>query len=216
MDTKALRYVTYGMYILGTMDGARPTGCAVNTVIQAASEPALVAVCVNHDNYTNQCIKRSGGFAVSILSEAAPGDLIGAFGFRSGRTDDKFADIDYEAAPGGNPVLKSGVCGWIECRVTGFTDLKTHTVFFGEVTGTALFGGTPMTYAYYHDVVKGKTAKNAPTYEKPEEAADTAPASETWVCPICGYEYTGSDFADLPDDWVCPICGAPKSSFQKK
>ena len=34
MDTKAFFDMSYGLYILGVMDGNRPTGCTVNTVFQ--------------------------------------------------------------------------------------------------------------------------------------------------------------------------------------
>ena len=64
-----------------------------------------------------------------------------------------------------------------------------------------------MTYKYYHDVVKGKAPKNAPTYQAPEEKKNT------WVCSICGYIYEG-DLTQEPDSWVCPICGVGKDMFE--
>ena len=71
----------------------------------------------------------------------------------------------------------------------------------------------PMTYAYYHKVVKGKSPKNAPTYlpeEKTEEKAK-------WVCGICGYVYEGDvPFEELPEDFRCPLCKQAKSVFVKK
>ena len=69
----------------------------------------------------------------------------------------------------------------------------------------------PMTYAYYHNVIKGKTAKNAPTYIAQEDTAGK------YVCSVCGYEYNGNiPFEELPQDWRCPVCGQPKSVFKKK
>lgn len=44
-----------------------------------------------------------------------------------------------------------------------------------------------MTYKYYHEVIKGKAPKNAPTYQAPEKITD----KETWACQICGYIYEG-------------------------
>ena len=68
----------------------------------------------------------------------------------------------------------------------------------------------PMTYAYYHKVVKGKSPKNAPTYIPEEEK------KEKWVCSICKYEYDGEiPFEELPEDYKCPICKQPKSKFIK-
>lgn len=69
---------------------------------------------------------------------------------------------------------------------------------------------TPMTYAYYHKVLKGKTGKNAPTYIK------ESPDEGKYVCSVCGHVYEGNiPFEDLPDDWRCPICSQPKSAFRK-
>jgi flavin reductase (DIM6/NTAB) family NADH-FMN oxidoreductase RutF/rubredoxin len=204
----ALRNLSYGMFVLGTKDGGRPTGCTVNSVIQVTSEPALIMACVNHRNFTNQCIKQSKGFSVSILSEEASGALIGTFGFRSGRDTDKFASVPYGLTGQGYPVLKLHTCGWLECTLESFTDLETHTLFIGSLTGAESAVGNPMTYAYYHRVVKGKAPVNAPIFEKPLDSL--------WTCPICGYQYDGSagPFEDLPNSWRCPICGAEKGIFK--
>lgn len=70
-----------------------------------------------------------------------------------------------------------------------------------------------MTYKFYHDVIKGKSPKYAPTY-----VPDNEPAGDVYTCKICKYEYDNSliPFEELPDDWTCPICGAPKDVFIKK
>ena len=45
-------------------------------------------------------------------------------------------------------------------------ETETHTVFLGEVTDAGnLIKDTPMTYSYYHKVIKGTAPKNAPTYQ---------------------------------------------------
>ena len=66
------------------------TGCIANSAMQITSAPATIAVSINHDNFTNECIRKSGRFAVSILSENTPSDLIGQFGFHSGKDINKF------------------------------------------------------------------------------------------------------------------------------
>ena len=46
-------------------------------------------------------------------------------------------------------------------------ETETHTVFLGKVVAAErIQKAAPMTYAYYHNVIKGKTSKNAPTYIK--------------------------------------------------
>ena len=94
-------------------------------------------------------------------------------------------------------------------------ETSTHTVFLGEVVeGDVISKDPAMTYAYYHNVVKGKSPKNAPTYIEEER---TEEKESRWVCGICGYIYDGEvAFEELPDSYVCPICKQPKSVFKKQ
>ena len=42
---------------------------------------------------------------------------------------------------------------------------ETHTVFLGAQVAAEQYGDrTPMTYDYYHKVIKGKSPKNAPRF----------------------------------------------------
>ena len=175
MNKKVFRNLSYGVYVVSTLDGTRPTGCTANSVMQITSEPASIAISINHDNYTNGCIARTGTFAVSILSEDSDPGLIGTFGFQSGKDVDKF-DGTAHTIRDGMPVLDD-CCGYIVCRVIDKMETSTHTVFLGEVTdGDVLETAPAMTYAYYHNVIKGKSPKNAPTYLPEEEAASLRPA----------------------------------------
>lgn len=216
MDTKAFFDMSYGLYILGVMDGNRPTGCTVNTVFQITSDPPVMAISCNHQNFTNEVIKRTGRVAVAILDQDTPLDTIGGFGFRSGREVDKFDGVEFVRTSGGLPVPKEHLCGWLECQVEGSFEGSTHTVFFARVVDCARTGGgtvPPMTYALYHDVKNGKTPPTAPHYQ-PEEPKAT---EGKWICPFCGYQYDGDvPFEELPDDWKCPMCGQPKRLFEKR
>lgn len=212
MNSNVFRNLSYGVYIISTKGGDRPTGCVANSAMQITSSPATIALSMNHDNYTNKCIQESGMFAISILSEQSEPGLIGRFGFQSGKDVNKFDGISYETKEG-MPVITDG-CGYIVCKVIDKMETGTHTVFLGEVTDGDTFEAAPaMTYSYYHSVVKGKSPKNAPTYIAEEEK----PASEKWVCSVCGYVYDGEiPFEEQPDTYVCPICKQPKSKFVKK
>ncbi len=220
MNKKTFFNMSYGVYVVTTMDGDRPTGCVANSIMQITSSPATVAVSMNHDNYTNACMDKTGVFAFSILTEKSDPALIGGFGFRSGRDADKFEEVDYQMVAGA-PVLKD-CCGYVVCRIIDRMETSTHTVFLGEVLEAENQPGSvkPMTYAYYHDVIKGRSPKNAPTYVEPEEetqtAAETAPeeakpAVSRWVCGVCGYVY---EVETLPPDFHCPICGVGAERFR--
>lgn len=214
MNNSAFRNMSYGVYIISTWDDKRPTGCTANSAMQITSDPATIAISINHDNYTNQCIEKTGKFAISILGENSDPSIIGTFGFQSGKNVNKFDSVKYEIK-GDMPIVTGG-CAYITCEVVNKIETDTHTVFLGKVIDAdVLSKDDSMTYAYYHKVIKGKSPKNAPTYIK-EDISDEDNKVK-YVCSVCGYEYLGSiPFEELPDDYVCPICGQPKSVFKIK
>ena len=133
----------------------------------------------------------------------------------------------------GAPILLQDSLAWFECRVLQTIDVGTHLLFIGEVVDADVIDQSqpPLTYAYYRDVKKGKSPKNAPTYVEPaqNEPPSKSPASsDKYVCGTCGYVYdpavgdpdagipAGTRFEDLPEDWVCPVCRAAKADFAKQ
>ncbi len=224
MNPNALHSLSYGLYIVASKDGNRLNGQVANTVFQISNDPPTVAVSLNKQNLTREFILHSREFTVSILSQEVPLSLIGQFGFKSGREVDKFSGINYQTTPRGLPYLPDHVLAWIEAEVIQDIDAGTHTVFIARITGAEVLGqGSPMTYAYYHQVKKGSTPPSAPTHIKDERRA----GMNIYVCTVCGYEYDpaegdpengiepGTEFEDLPEDWVCPVCGVGKDQFKK-
>lgn len=225
MDLSALYNVSYGLYIVSAAANERLNGQVANTVFQISSDPPTIAVSIHKDNFTHELITSSGSFAVSILAESTPMELIQKFGFKSGRDIDKFADTSYKLGQSGAPIVLEHAISFMEAELVGSFDGGTHTVFLGRIIDCGnLAQETPMTYAYYHQVKKGRAPKTAPTYRAaPPRVATKAPE---YQCRICGYVYNpevgdpsnnippGTRFADLPADWCCPVCGAPLEAFQ--
>lgn len=209
MDTKILWQLSYGLYALLADHRGKPSGCIVNTVFQITSEDPIIAVSVNKNNFTNELIKQSGYFGVSILSQDTSPNAIAKLGFASGRDTDKLEGLHYHIAEHGIPVLDEACTGHLLCQVVSVTETSTHDVFLGKVINTE--GGIkcdPMTYKYYREVVKGTAPKNAPTYHAPEVQAE-----QSYVCEICSHVYHG-DITKEPDDFCCPVCGVGKSCFK--
>lgn len=214
MNPKILRTLNYGMYAIGVEGENYPSACIVNTVFQVTANPQTVALSVNVGNYTNKMIKKNGIFSVSVLSEDTSGTVVGALGFTSGRETDKLKNIGHKVLREGVPVLRENVCCWFLCKVIDSVEVRTHTIFIAEViAGSDEYKGEPMTYNYYHEVIKGRAPSNAPTHliEKPDDSS----LAESHICKICGYVYNSSNkpFDQLPDGWVCPVCQASKDAF---
>ena len=200
MDDKALYNLSYGVFVLGSKMGDKINACITNTCMQIASEPLRVAISVLNQNYTCELIKQSGYFALSILDMSAPFELIKHFGYQSGRTTNKFNDIDFETDKNGCPYVVTNVCSVLSCNVLSSTDLGTHTLFVGEIKDAEVLNSNqPMTYSYYQNKIKPKTKIEA------------TKKIIGWRCKICGYEY---ESADLPPDFKCPICGHLVDDFE--
>lgn len=64
-------------------DGEKDNGCIVNTVSMITEKPLRITVYVNKLNYTEQMIKKTGVFNVSVLTESTPFEVFKRFGFAS-------------------------------------------------------------------------------------------------------------------------------------
>ncbi|MFO7711680.1 MAG: rubredoxin [Dehalococcoidia bacterium] len=226
MNLKALRYCSYGLYVISSRKGERLNAQIANTVVSVTSDPATIAVIINRQNLTHEFITDSKAFAASILSQDTPVSFIGHFGFQSGRDVDKFKDIKYKAGETKVPIVLDNTLSYLEARVVNKLDVGSHTIFIGEVAGAEILKeGEPMTYAYYHQAKRGTTPRTAPSYIEEKKEARTEMAK--YECTVCGYIYdpkegdpdggikAGTSFEELPDDWVCPVCGAGKDQFEK-
>jgi flavin reductase (DIM6/NTAB) family NADH-FMN oxidoreductase RutF/rubredoxin len=224
MDKTALFTLTYGLYILTANCQGKQNGCIVNTVCQVTSDPVQLAVTVSKNNLTEEMIDQCGFFTVTPLSQDASLELIGNFGFKSGRDFDKFAMLLSTTIDMNNiKYVTEFTTAVFSCRLVNKLDVGTHILFIGEVQSAEKLSSAPaMTYEYYHQVKKGLTPRNAPSYQSPVEkdsgdASEVAPIQASsmpkrWRCSVCGYIYEGESF---PVDYKCPICGQPASVFEE-
>lgn len=199
MDTKALFKIGYGLYVLTAHENGKDNGCIINTVMQVTSEPNMIAIAVNKKNYTEEMISRTRKFNVSTLAEGVSFDLFKHFGFQSGRDMNKFEAFN-EAKRSSNGVLyiTQNTNAYMSAYVQQEIDLKTHTMFIGQLVEAECFSDIPtVTYDFYQKNIK----------PKPE-----AVQKKGWRCKICGYVYEGED---LPEDFICPWCKHGVADFEK-
>ncbi len=226
MNTKALRDLTYGVYVIGSRRGDKLNAQIANTLFQVTSEPLVVAVSINKSNLTHDFIRESKVFSASVLAQDTPLSFIGRFGFKSGRDINKLEGIGYKLGETKAPVIFENAISYLEVKVDKEVDVGTHTIFIGGVVAADVLNEKAcMTYAYYHQVKRGVIPKAAPTYV--EEKKEVVTKMSKYRCSVCGYIYDpelgdpdggikpGTSFESLPDGWTCPVCGAGKSDFEK-
>ncbi len=163
-------------------------------------------------NYTLDCIKMNPRFSISIISEDTDPMIISSFGFRSSRDADKYADFGYDELDG-TPAVMGSFCGRLILDAVNFIDCGTHVIVIGKLAGSYSGSGTPMTYAYYHRVIKG----NAPKMPRPTGhrrsrnqyppnkkcVNSSATCAAMWLNPKKTCRLT----------FVCPVCGVDRSHF---
>ena len=231
MNQKTLHKISYGLYVISSIQGEKKNGQIGNALFQVTSEPPTIAVSINKQNLTHEYIDNSKVFTVSILSRTTPLPFIGTFGFKSGRDIDKFKKINFKIGTTKAPIVLDNTLAYIEAQVINKIDIGTHTIFVGAVQDCDVLSNDPvMTYEYYHEVKGGFSPKTAPTYSNDSDKKTEKKKEEIkmveYVCTVCGYVYDpikgdpdsgiapGTAFKDLPEDWVCPVCGAGKKAFE--
>ena len=196
-DLKALFNIGYGLYVVTSNDGNKDNGLIVNTVTQVTSTPNRVAVTINKQNYSHHVIKQSGIMNVNCLSVDAPFSVFESFGFRSGRTVDKFEGTEVLRSDNGLVFLPRYINSLMSLKVESYVDLGTHGMFICSVTEARVISKLEtMTYTYYQNNVKPKPQTEG---------------KKGYVCKICGYVYEGDT---LPDDFICPLCKHGASDFE--
>ncbi len=197
-DLSALFNIGYGLYVVTSNDGKRDNGLIVNTVSQVTNNPNKIAVTVNKSNYSHHIIKNTGIMNVNCLTVDAPFKVFEAFGFRSGRNVDKFADCTPLRSDNGLVFLPRYINSFMSLKVEQYVDLDTHGMFICSVTeARVLSDKETMTYTYYQSNVKPKPGTEG---------------KKGYVCKICGYVYEGEE---LPEDYICPLCKHGASDFEE-
>ena len=199
MNTNALYKIGYGLYVLTANEGDRDNGCIINTAMQVTSDPCQIAVAVNKMNYTNEMIKRTKKFNISVLSENVKFDMFKHFGFQSGREVDKFSSYsDVNRSPNGLYYITKDTNAYFSAYVKQDIDLGTHNLFIGQLVASETLSEVPtVTYDFYQKNIK----------PKPESVKKSG-----WRCKICGYVYEGEE---LPADFICPWCKHGIADFER-
>ncbi len=162
--------LSYGVYVVASGNRECQNAFIATTVMQVTAEPAKIMVACNKNNFTAQLIRETKVFSASVLNQNYKPTTMGTFGFRSGANINKFEHCSAYTfgEQTQTPIVLEDCIAWFECKLCDEMDVGTHILFVGEVLDAQITAEneTPLTYSYYHEVKKGVTAKNAPSYIK--------------------------------------------------
>lgn len=132
-----------------TTDGhAGRRGVTVIAACSASDKPPTVLVCLNRENANNELFLENGVFALNTIP-AGEENLANAFSGLTGMSqDERFALAKWDTISSGAPTLL-GALAVFDCEIIGSSDVATHRVYIGKVTGLRL--GANLRPLIYHD-----------------------------------------------------------------
>lgn len=145
---KVLGQFATGVTLVGTrLPDGEPWAMTANSFTSISLDPPLVMVAVSHGLTSNDAIRRTGAFTVSIL-RAEQIELARRYSRRD-RPPDQFGDVRLVRAATGAPIF-DGALGWLDCTLHDLTEQGDHTVFFGRVEALELADETADPLLYYN------------------------------------------------------------------
>lgn len=134
---KALRSLTYGLYVLGSGLGEELAAGTVNWVSQASFAPPLIMVAVKADSHIHSLVERSSGMGLSVLANDQK-DIASAFFRTTQREGDKINGYAFERGLLTGAPLLIAAPYWLEAHVGERVRRGDHTVFVAEIVAAGV------------------------------------------------------------------------------
>lgn len=146
---QAMRCWTTGITIVTSKLDEVQHGMTVNSFTSVSLAPPVVSVSLAENTRTNNLVRRSGIFAITILEEGQA-ELADRFAGRGPTSDiheaNRFESVRTFSLLTGSPLLSEGLA-YLDCKVIHSVEVGPTTVFFGEVVAVGnISAGRPMVY----------------------------------------------------------------------
>ena len=110
-------------------------GMTANSFNSITLEPPTVMVALRHETRTQQLVKASQAFGVTVLSLHQQ-ELAQRFAGQFGEEQPRFEGVETFTMVTGAPMIKNGLA-FFDCQVVKAFDVGATTVFLGEVLAIA-------------------------------------------------------------------------------
>jgi flavin reductase (DIM6/NTAB) family NADH-FMN oxidoreductase RutF len=150
----SMRCWTAGVSIVTSIVNGRTHGMTVNSFTSVSLEPPIVTLSMNNGARTQQMVRASGVFAVTILA-ADQAEISDRFAGKIGEEDDRFAGLETFSLSSGAPLIAGGLA-WLDCKVIHTYQMPHSTLFAAQViAGRVGADQKPLVYhnRAYHEVL---------------------------------------------------------------
>ncbi len=132
-----------GVTVVTTVDGnGKHWGLTATAFSSLSMNPSLCLVCVDKKAGSHGPLTQSRKFAVNILNDKQEA-ISNTFASRS---DDKFADVNWEKGPETECPIFPDALAWMDCEVTDILPGGDHDIFVGELKAVQVNEGQPLLY----------------------------------------------------------------------
>lgn len=139
---KAMALVPTPVTVVTAPGDAEPAGATASAVASLSLDPPLMLVCLDHRSRTLGALRRSGRFAVNVLSEAGESE---ARGFATTAPHaEKWKGVAASERSGA-PVLDEALL-WVVCELRDLLDGGDHTIVTGNIVELGTGTGQPLLF----------------------------------------------------------------------
>lgn len=120
--------------VITTGSGDARRGFTATAVFSATMDPPAIGICVNKSVDAHDALKPDASFCVNVLAVEQQG-IANRFAARDGsKGASRFAHDTWDTLATGSPCLRGALAN-VDCEVSQFIDIGTHTLILGDVVG---------------------------------------------------------------------------------
>ena len=127
---QSLRMLSYGVYILSSVNEGEYCVSTITWVSQASFEPPMISVCIKRNSASYEIVKKRGEFILHLLGDNQK-ELASTFfkptNFENEKLNGQEFSLDNDL-----PLLKD-IPAYIQCKVVEILENGDHPLFLAEV-----------------------------------------------------------------------------------
>ncbi len=133
---KALRQLTYGLYVATARAGERYATGTVTWLSQCSFEPPLVMAGFKRESKLREVVTASRAFAVHVIGKSQK-KLATTFFKTAVHRGNTLSGFPFDEGVTGSPVLRDAPA-WFECRVVDHLQRGDHWIYVGEIVAAGV------------------------------------------------------------------------------
>jgi flavin reductase (DIM6/NTAB) family NADH-FMN oxidoreductase RutF len=143
---KALRTLTYGLYIVTVSVGSQRNAMPASWVSQVSYNPPRIMVAVKKTRRTHRMLTKAGAFGLMVVQKGREDEFAA---FKGEDPERKFAGRTVAVADSGAPLLPDYLAVF-DLKLADTVDAGDHTLFIGEILSAGVStAGVPATTLDY-------------------------------------------------------------------